>query len=69
MTAIERVVKGARYIHPRVSEVLAEAFEGKRKTSEMLPDKLTPRAAEVLALVANDLSNRRITEALGVRQR
>ena len=67
VAAIERVAQGERYIHPRVSEVLAEALEGKRHT-EILVDKLTPRETEVLALITNDLSNKRIAEALGLSE-
>ena len=67
-TAVTRLGRGERFIHPRVSEVLAEALEHAQQPPAILLDKLTPRETEVLTLIARDLSNKRIAEALAVSE-
>jgi len=68
VTAVARVAKGERYIHPRVSEMLAEALERARRAPDIPPNRLTPRETEVLSLIAVGLSNRRIADALGLSE-
>jgi len=62
--AIAAVVRGEAAIDPAVQHHLVEAVAG---TPE-LPSGLTPREAEVLALIAQGLSNREIAERLVVTE-
>jgi DNA-binding NarL/FixJ family response regulator len=68
--AIERVARGEAALDPAVQRHLVAAVasgEGAAESSEEeLPDGLTPREAEVLALIAEGLSNAEIAARLVV---
>ncbi len=63
--AIRRVARGERVVQPRVADVLAEAL-AQRTAQAQVVGTLTPREAEVLALLARGLSNKRLASTLGV---
>ena len=62
--AIAAVVRGEAAIDPAVQHHLVEAVAGRTE----LPDGLTPREAEVLALIAEGLSNGEIAARLVVSE-
>jgi DNA-binding NarL/FixJ family response regulator len=69
--AIRTVHAGRSYLEPAVQErVIALAVQGEASAPEPaaadLPDDLTPREAEVLALIADGLSNAEIAQRLVV---
>jgi len=64
-TALNEVLRGRVYITPRIAgTVLAMMAEG--EDAEEAGDGLTPRQREVLQLVAEGQSNKRIASILGV---
>jgi DNA-binding NarL/FixJ family response regulator len=67
-TAIQGVAAGEAALDPRVQGSLVAAVAGADEpaSGEELPDGLTPREAEVLALMADGLSNAEIAERLVV---
>ncbi len=67
-TAIRRVASGERYIQPRVAEVLAQALQRERQQTTMQLANLTTRETEVLRLMAQNLSNKRIAQALNLSE-
>jgi DNA-binding NarL/FixJ family response regulator len=70
--ALQRVLDGQAVIDPAVQRHLVEAIAGmptpaqESPPSSRLPDGLTPREAEVLALIASGLSNSEIAERLAI---
>lgn len=66
--AVRQVAAGGRYIQPLVSERLA-AVTGHFGPPALHPaEALTPREAEVLALLARGMSNKRIASALSISE-
>jgi DNA-binding NarL/FixJ family response regulator len=70
-TAIERVARGEAALDPAVQRHLVAAVASAESSAaktceEELPDGLTPREAEVLALIAEGLSNAEIAARLVV---
>ena len=67
--ALEAVVRGEAAIDPAVQHHLLDALAtGAPATAGTLPDGLTPREAEVLALIAEGLSNAEIAHRLVVSE-
>ncbi|GHG10451.1 DNA-binding response regulator [Deinococcus piscis] len=68
--AVRRVAARERYIQPLVSETLSAVISGMTPmTLEAHPaEALTPREAEVLALIARGMGNKRIALALGISE-
>jgi DNA-binding NarL/FixJ family response regulator len=63
--AVRAVHRGETRLDPAVQARLIDAVVADRRAPE-LPDGLTPREAEVLALIAENLSNAEIADRLGV---
>ncbi|HSF15235.1 MAG TPA: response regulator transcription factor [Vicinamibacteria bacterium] len=61
--AIEEVVKGHTYLSPGISQVVVEAYAGKRQIPE---DPLTLREKQVLQLIAEGKTTKEVAHLLGV---
>lgn len=66
--AIFRVAGGEAILDPAVQHHVVAALAGERPARDDLPDGLTPREAEILALIADGLTNAEIAERLVVSQ-
>ncbi len=64
--AVEAVARGEAALDPSVQHHVVAALADARPAEAELPDELTPREAEVLALIAEGLSNAQIAERLVV---
>ena len=72
-TALEQVVRGHAAIDPAVQHHVIDAIAASPEPRDaapepQLPDGITPRENEVLALIAEGLSNREIAERLQVSE-
>ena len=65
-SALEAVARGEAALDPAVQHHVVAALAGRDGAACELPDGLTPREAEVLALIADGLSNTEIAERLVV---
>ncbi len=63
LNAIREVIRGAVYLSPGISEAVVNAYMAK---SELPPDPLTDRERQVLQLVAEGNTTKRIASLLGV---
>jgi DNA-binding NarL/FixJ family response regulator len=61
--AIREVSRGHTYLSPGISNVVVEAYLGKRAFAE---DPLTPREKQVLQLIAEGNSTKEVAQRLGV---
>jgi DNA-binding NarL/FixJ family response regulator len=67
--ALQQVVSGQAVIDPAVQQHVVQAITaGPPAQAPRLPDGLTPREAEILALIADGLSNTEIAEHLVVSE-
>ena len=64
--AVEAVARGEAALDPSVQHHVVAALARPSSGSPDLPDDLTPREAEVLALIAEGLTNAEIAERLVV---
>ena len=64
--AVEAVARGEAALDPSVQHHVVAALAGPEPPAAELPDDLTPREAEVLALIAEGLTNGEIAERLVV---
>ncbi len=65
-TALSEVLRGRVYITPRIAATVLASLGEQGETAEDPGDGLTPRQREVLQLVAEGESNKRIASILGV---
>lgn len=63
LNAIREVIRGAVYLSPGISEAVVNAYMAR---SELPPDPLTDRERQVLQLVAEGNTTKRIASLLGV---
>ena len=61
--AIRDVTRGRIYVSPAISDVVVSAYRGQ---SKLAADSLTSREREVLQLIAEGRSTRKIAEILGI---
>ncbi|MFC6593131.1 LuxR C-terminal-related transcriptional regulator [Deinococcus lacus] len=66
--AVRRVAAGGRYIQPLVSETLAAVTSTLGTPTTLPTESLTSREAEVLALIARGMGNKRIASALSISE-
>jgi DNA-binding NarL/FixJ family response regulator len=65
-SAVEAVARGEAALDPTVQHHVVAALATPQAAEPELPDDLTPREAEVLALIAEGLTNAEIAERLVV---
>ncbi|NNF51088.1 MAG: response regulator transcription factor [Gammaproteobacteria bacterium] len=65
-TALDTVARGDIYLSPAISRVVIDDYLGRVEISKDPLDKLTPRQKEILQLVVEGNSTRRIAEILHV---
>lgn len=65
-TALDTVARGDVYLSPAISRVVIDDYLGRVEISKDPLDKLTPRQKEILQLVVEGNSTRRIAEILHV---
>lgn len=69
LRAIEVVASGEPFFSPGISEVLLEQCLEETREARKEPATLSPRESQVLALVADGNTNKRIAELLGISVR
>lgn len=66
---LRKAARGEAVLHPRLAAGLVEALQRERGGTAAAAENLSQREHEVLALIAEGLSNRRIAERLGIGEK
>ena len=69
-SSIRNVARGETLFRPAITERVLQGIQNRSSTfkAEQLPDPLTPREVEILALMAGGFNNREIADAQGTSE-